>query len=108
MSMTLPAPRSLAQAIDAHDNGFNLVRLIAALLVVVYHAFQLSTLAPGARDGVSTLVAPVADLGMLAVGVFFMISGIFITQSWVRDPHLPHFALRRVARIVPGLFVCLA
>jgi peptidoglycan/LPS O-acetylase OafA/YrhL len=39
--------------------------------------------------------------------VFFIISGMFITQSWMRDPHLPRYAVRRIARIVPGLFVCL-
>jgi peptidoglycan/LPS O-acetylase OafA/YrhL len=101
-----PAGRTLAGAIASHDNGFNLVRLVCALLVVVYHAFQLNVLQPG-RDPASAWLAPVTDLGALAVGVFFFVSGIFITQSWMRDPHLPRFALRRVARIVPGLFVCL-
>jgi peptidoglycan/LPS O-acetylase OafA/YrhL len=101
-----PAGRTLAGAIASHDNGFNLVRLVCALLVVAYHAFQLNLIKPGA-DPASASLAPVTDLGALAVGVFFFVSGIFITQSWMRDPHLLRFALRRVARIVPGLFVCL-
>jgi peptidoglycan/LPS O-acetylase OafA/YrhL len=82
------------------------VRLVCALLVVVYHAFLLNPLRPG-PDPASRWLAPVTDLGALAVGVFFFISGIFITQSWMRDPQLGRYALRRVARIVPGLFVCL-
>jgi peptidoglycan/LPS O-acetylase OafA/YrhL len=98
--------RSLASAIGSHENGFNLVRLAAALLVVVFHAFQLSAVAPG-PDPLTALLAPVSDLGAIAVAVFFMVSGIFITQSWMRDPHLLRFAVRRLARIVPGLFVCL-
>jgi peptidoglycan/LPS O-acetylase OafA/YrhL len=98
--------RTLAGAIASHDNGFNLVRLVCALLVVAYHAFQLNVVRPGA-DPASAWLAPVTDLGALAVGVFFFVSGIFITQSWMRDPSFPRFALRRVARIVPGLFVCL-
>ncbi|MES2127056.1 MAG: acyltransferase [Pseudomonadota bacterium] len=107
MTLNLRVTRSLANAIDSHDNGFNFVRLVCALLVVVFHAYQLNTVHPGALDPVSALVAPVSDLGMMAVGVFFLISGIFITQSWARDPHALRFALRRVARIVPGLFACL-
>lgn len=106
MAINLSAPRSLGQAIDSHQNGFNLVRLVCALLVVVYHAFQLNGVRPG-PDPLTALLAPHADLGQVAVGVFFIISGIFITQSWMRDPHLARFALRRVARIVPGLFACL-
>jgi peptidoglycan/LPS O-acetylase OafA/YrhL len=106
MAFTFTPPRSLGSAIESHDNGFNLVRLVCALLVVVYHSFLLNRLRPG-TDPASALLAPVTHLGEVAVGVFFIISGIFITQSWMRDPHLPRFALRRVARIVPGLFACL-
>lgn len=106
MSAAPGAGRSLEAAISGHDNGFNLVRLACALLVVVYHAFQLNTAAPG-PDPLTALLHPVGDLGALAVGVFFAISGMFIARSWMSDPHLGRFALRRVARIVPGLFVCL-
>jgi peptidoglycan/LPS O-acetylase OafA/YrhL len=99
--------RTLDQATASHDNGFNLVRLVCATLVVVFHAFPLNSAVPGASDPVSPLLAPHTDLGALAVGIFFLISGIFISQSWERDPHLARYVLRRVARIVPGLFVCL-
>lgn len=106
VSMT-KQPRTLAHAIDSHDNGFNFVRLVCALLVVVYHGYQMNTLVPGTRDPATVFLSPVSDLGAIAVGVFFVISGMFITQSWMRDPHLARYALRRVARIVPGLFACL-
>ena len=106
MSFKLKVPRTLANAIDSHDNGFNLVRLACALLVVVFHAFQLNLVAPR-PDPLSALVAPNGDLGSIAVGIFFIISGMFITQSWMRDPHLLRFALRRIARIVPGLLACM-
>ncbi|WP_296944481.1 acyltransferase [uncultured Massilia sp.] len=107
MRLLPPPTRTLAGAIDGHDNGFNLVRLVCALLVVVFHGWQLNLASPGAHDPLTRLLAPHTDLGGLAVGVFFLVSGIFITQSWVRDPHLLRFAVRRVARIVPGLFACL-
>jgi peptidoglycan/LPS O-acetylase OafA/YrhL len=98
--------RTLGNAIDDHANGFNLVRLVCASLVVVFHGYQLNTLR-AAADPATALLQPVTDLGGLAVAVFFLVSGIFITQSWTRDPHLLRYAVRRIARIVPGLFVCL-
>ena len=98
--------RSLEAAISSHDNGVNLVRLVCALLVVVYHTWMMNRVAPH-PEPLTRLLAPNGDLGALAVGVFFVISGMFIARSWMGDPHLGRFALRRVARIVPGLFACL-
>ncbi|WP_348699140.1 acyltransferase [Duganella fentianensis] len=103
----MQTPRTLASAIASSDNSFNLVRLIAALLVVLFHAGEHNTVAPG-PDPLSALMLPVADIGALAVDVFFVLSGLFITQSWLRDPNLLRFTVRRVARLVPGLLVCLA
>ena len=98
--------RTLDSAIATHDNGFNLVRLVCALMVVVYHTWLMNRAAPHA-DPLTRLMAPNTDLGAVAVGVFFVISGMFITRSWMGDPHLGRFALRRAARILPGLFACL-
>ncbi|WP_229417351.1 acyltransferase [Massilia sp. Root418] len=95
-------PRTLADAAAARDNGFNLVRLAAALGVVVHHAYLLAPVSPG-DDPVSRLLKPVTNLGLLMVAVFFLISGFFITRSWMHDPHLLRFAVRRAARILPGL-----
>jgi len=98
------SPRTLGAATETHDNGFNAVRLACALAVVVYHAYQMSPVAAG-LDPLTSRLRPVTDVGALAVGIFFLISGMFVSQSWLRDPHLLRFTIRRVARIVPGLFV---
>jgi len=105
MLLTRSAPRTLGEAINS-GNGFNLVRLIAALLVVVYHSFSLNPAHPGLPDPITSLLAPMSNLGAVAVGVFFMISGLFISRSWMHDPNVLRFLLRRVVRIVPGLLVC--
>lgn len=107
MSFSLQPTRTLGAATTTHDNGFNAVRLVCALAVVVYHAYQMSPGRPGALDPLTAWLRPVTDVGALAVGIFFLISGMFVSQSWLRDPHLGRFVLRRVARIVPGLFVAL-
>jgi peptidoglycan/LPS O-acetylase OafA/YrhL len=105
MFLTQSRPRTLAEAIDS-NNGFNLVRLIAASLVLMYHCFSLNPVHPNTPDPLTYILAPVTNIGTIAVGVFFMISGIFISRSWMHDPHLPRFFLRRIARIMPALFVC--
>ena len=104
MSLFSPPARTLGAATETHDNGFNAVRLACALAVVVYHAYQMAPVAAG-LDPLTSRLRPITDVGALAVGIFFLISGMFVSQSWLRDPHLGRFALRRVARIVPGLFV---
>lgn len=101
-----PTDRPLEAALASHDNGFNLVRLACALLVVCYHGWQMNLVAPG-PDPLTRMLAPVTDLGALAVGVFFALSGMFVARSWMADPHPGRFAVRRIARIVPGLFACL-
>lgn len=100
--MTLGPQRTLADAASARDNGFNLVRLAAALGVVYHHAYLLAPISPG-FDPISRLLHPVTNLGLLMVAIFFVISGFFITRSWLHDPHLLRFAVRRTARILPGL-----
>lgn len=105
--MSLSGNRTLHSATQTHDNGFNLVRLIAAVLVVWYHAYQLNTANAITQDPLSQLFSPLTNLGSIAVSVFFMISGMFVGQSWLRDPNLVRFAIRRIIRIIPGLFVCL-
>jgi peptidoglycan/LPS O-acetylase OafA/YrhL len=78
--------------------NFDLMRLIAALLVVVSHTFPLAGQPPFTIRGVE-------DLGALGVSVFFVISGYLVTASYQRDPK--SYLLKRVLRIEPGLIASL-
>jgi len=77
---------------------FDLMRLIAALLVVVSHTFPLSGQPP-------LRILGVEDLGALGVSIFFVISGYLVTASYLRDPK--SYLLKRVLRIEPGLIASL-
>ena len=79
--------------------SFDLMRLIAALLVVVSHTFPLSGQPPLTIMGVE-------DLGALGVSIFFVISGFLVSASYLRDPKA--YLLKRVLRIEPGLIAALA
>lgn len=98
-------PATLEQKISQHDNNFNVIRLLAACCVVYFHSFAVSA-KPG-YDAVSHLVAPWSNAGGLAVGIFFLISGVFVTQSFHRQKSWLDFLLKRTLRIWPGLVACL-
>jgi len=78
--------------------NFDLMRLVAALLVVVSHTFPLAGQAPFRIMGVE-------DLGALGVSVFFVISGYLVSASYERDPK--SYLLKRILRIEPGLIASL-
>ncbi|HEX7887492.1 MAG TPA: acyltransferase [Phenylobacterium sp.] len=78
--------------------NFDLMRLVAALLVVVSHTFPLAGQAPFRIMGIE-------DLGALGVSIFFVISGYLIGASYRRDPK--SYLLKRILRIEPGLIVSL-
>lgn len=78
--------------------NFDLMRLVAALLVVVSHTFPLAGQAP-------LRILGVEDLGALGVAVFFVISGYLVSASYERDPK--SYLFKRILRIEPGLIASL-
>ena len=98
----LGATRNLGHRSLSRDNNFDLLRLIAAALVLVSHSFPLS----GHVEPSSTVLG--TTLGGLGVTIFFAISGFLVARSWFRQPKLKVFVLKRTLRIMPGLMVAAA
>jgi peptidoglycan/LPS O-acetylase OafA/YrhL len=88
---------------DRFSNNFDLLRLLAAFLVILSHSYPLST---GSYNGepLVSLSGGAFTLGNLGVMIFFVISGYLITSSWLRKPNFSGFFKNRILRIVPGLF----
>ncbi|WP_219471367.1 acyltransferase family protein [Nonomuraea rhizosphaerae] len=84
---------------SARDNAFNLLRLIGALAVIVEHSWVLT--------GHGTPLTPASGIGVggIGVGVFFLISGYLISTSWLSDPSVRRYTLRRFLRIYPAYAV---
>jgi peptidoglycan/LPS O-acetylase OafA/YrhL len=82
-----------------HRNNFDLVRLFAALQVVVVHVFSVLPGMP-AREGVLHAFSLFPG-----VPIFFFISGFLIGGSWQRNPHLAGYVSSRALRIFPALWV---
>jgi peptidoglycan/LPS O-acetylase OafA/YrhL len=81
-------------------NGFDYLRLIAALLVVGHHARVLSGAPPW-------MIGAGPDPGALGVGIFFAISGYLVTGSLQHTHGAWAFIAKRALRIAPGLFAAL-
>lgn len=81
----------------SHQNNFDFIRIVAALLVLFKHQFDLMRIAapPFSTTG----------LGGLGVCIFFTVSGYLVTQSYTSDPQIFRFIARRFLRIWPGLAV---
>ncbi|WP_082498079.1 acyltransferase [Pseudorhodoferax sp. Leaf267] len=79
------------------SNNFDVVRLLAALLVVYGHAYPLT-------GSVSPFFAG-NSVQSIGVKIFFVVSGYLIIGSWQRDPSIGRFFQRRALRIMPGLCV---
>jgi peptidoglycan/LPS O-acetylase OafA/YrhL len=95
---------TLAAFATGHDNNLNLVRVVAAMMVLVSHAFVLASGRTAAEPWLAHLgTTP----GGLAVGVFFAVSGFLVTGSLERSRSLHRFAAARALRIYPALWVSL-
>ncbi|KGS44716.1 MULTISPECIES: acyltransferase family protein [pseudomallei group] len=80
-----------------HQNNFDFMRLFAASIVVVGHAFPIM----GIRQP-ELLGNPISVFGVI---IFFSISGYLIAGSWTSDPSPFRFFLKRALRIFPALIV---
>jgi peptidoglycan/LPS O-acetylase OafA/YrhL len=102
----LPEPTNPSSAGGARSrfDTFDLLRILAACLVVFHHAFVLDGEDP---PGSGVLDRMGMTYGRLGVAVFFCISGFLVARSWAHDPSAGRFAVKRVCRIWPGLVVML-
>lgn len=95
-----PRTKPLASYEDSFDNNFNLMRLIAAAMVILGHSYFL-TAQHGQREPLLELIG--IDSGTLAVDVFFVISGFLVAKSYLRNGRALSYVSARFLRIFPGL-----
>ena len=84
---------------QGRNNNFNLIRIVAALAVLVTHSFSLvgDTEPFGESLGMT--------MGSIAVDVFFITSGFLVTASLLTRQSIIEFVWARVLRIYPALLV---
>ena len=88
----------------SRQNNFDLIRLLAALQVAFFHAKGHLKVAESPVEGFIDFFK-----NFPGVPIFFTVSGFLIYQSYARNSqNLRQYALNRLLRIYPGLWVCLA
>jgi peptidoglycan/LPS O-acetylase OafA/YrhL len=94
----------LDTVLKRENNNFDLIRLLAALMVLLFHTFYLfKDHEPHIH---SSALLKGESIGGLAVYVFFFLSGMFITSSFINSRSNYAFGLMRIFRLWPALIVC--
>lgn len=81
-------------------NRFDLLRLVFAGMVFVYHLVVLASLDPN-----GTLEAGLAAAAELSIQGFFVLSGALVFGSWQRSTSLWGYAEKRIRRLYPAYAV---
>ena len=84
------------------NNIFDLLRFIAATLVIYAHSFPMLGAGHDPLDTVSGI-----NFGSLGVSLFFVLSGFLITRSWLSNPKIGSYMGARCLRIFPALIFSL-
>jgi peptidoglycan/LPS O-acetylase OafA/YrhL len=90
---------SLQDRFDPRRNGFDVLRLLFALLVAIAHGMSAHT---GGQPRIG-----LSGIGDFGLDGFFVLSGFLVTRSWFRLESFPRFAWHRFLRVMPGFWVCL-
>ena len=95
---------TIANCLHSRVNNFDFLRLASAFLVLFSHSWPI-------RDGnaehepyhrlTGTIIG-----GEVALGIFFIISGMLVARSFLADPRLFSYLKKRALRIFPGLMAC--
>ena len=99
-----PSP-NLGGLAEGRDNNLNLLRALAAIGVLVSHAWPLA-MGPDSTAPLKSILG--INLGSVCVIVFFAISGFLVTESLRRSKGYGPWLIARGLRILPGLFVAVA
>ncbi len=97
VSQMLESDSVLGQWTDGRNNNLDALRLIGAVLVIFAHSFAI--------NGLPNIMPPfyTDHYGLIGVGIFFIISGFLITQSYLRSKNPIRFIWSRFLRIFPAL-----
>ena len=94
----------LSSYTNNRDNNFNLIRFIAAFMVLITHSFALTL---WGNPGEPLLGFLGMTFGSIAVDIFFVTSGFLIAGSFFHRKNIISFIWARILRIYPALIVAI-
>ena len=93
---------NLRRRLENRDNNFDVLRLVAATLVLLSHCYPLT----GHPEPFAELTG--VTLGEVGVVMFFAMSGFLIAKSWTDEPAPGRYFVKRGLRLLPALVVAVA
>lgn len=100
MNNLLKTSRTLADYAEGRDNNFNLIRFVAASLVLFSHSYALTK-----NEAAEPFNLIGFSLGSFAVQNFFFTSGYLVFANLLRSSNIGSFVLARALRIYPAPIV---
>lgn len=94
----------LSEAVKTKENNLNAVKLAAALLVIVSHAYGFAS-GYEKTDWLNLFTGGAGDFGALAVNTFFFYSGLLVSASLFRNGGFKRYVKRRAERIYPPFLI---
>jgi peptidoglycan/LPS O-acetylase OafA/YrhL len=95
----------LSEHARSRDNNFSLLRLMAALTVVLVHSTPVLGLGSPEQDFLLTHIGRAS--GPIALDWLFVTSGFLVTASLFNRGDVNHFIWARSLRLFPALWLCL-
>ncbi len=96
----------IAQLLAKENNNLDLIRIILACMVIIGHTPALNGPTAIWADPIGYFF-PFTYSGSLAVKLFFFISGLVVTNSYLKKRDPIYFLISRFFRIIPALFFIL-
>lgn len=93
---------TLGKLSQGKKNNLNLIRFIAAYLVLFAHSYPIA-LGASHHDWITSTIG--ISISALAVNVFFVLSGFLVTESLLSRNDPKTYILSRVLRIYPALII---
>lgn len=102
----MTAPRHATATPGLRIDALDLLRMVAVMMVILFHFAYRGGVAEHMSDVFLPALWPVAKYGVLAVDMFFVISGFVIAYS-AEGRTAVEFAIARFSRIYPAFVVCM-
>jgi peptidoglycan/LPS O-acetylase OafA/YrhL len=86
----------IGSKINTRENNFDVIRLLAALMVLSGHTSAL------VNETIMLFGTTIQNLGVI---IFFLLGGYLITQSFLGDPDPIRYGIKRFFRLIPPLAI---
>lgn len=98
---------SLKKRFDYKNNSFTILSIIASLLIIYFHSYDLFYGREHKISDIFTTIFVGENLGSVIVAMFFTVSGFMITNSIRNSKNMKQYLYKRVKKIYPPLIFCL-